>query len=74
MSTLNRFLVGVKNNASPELADFFATDGQFIDIFGHVWAVHTDQTARPILRMTIVVVPQEKEWTILLIQVVPVIP
>jgi len=119
MSTLNRFLVGVKNNTSPELADFFATDGQSIDIFGHVWAgrekitkefeslfapfakrnatyriektilqradaalasvlwenaVHTDQTARPILRMTIVLVPREKEWTILLIQVVPVIP
>jgi uncharacterized protein (TIGR02246 family) len=119
MATLNSFLVGLKNNASPELADFFAANGQFIDIFGKVWvgqekiekeferlfapfakrnttyrvektfseraeaalasvlwenAVHTDQTASSVLRMTIVLVPEDKEWTIFLAQVVPVTP
>jgi ketosteroid isomerase-like protein len=117
--TLNSFLVDLKNNTSPELADFFATDSQFIDIFGKVWvgqekikkeferlfapfakknttyriektiserteaalasvlwenAVHTDQTARSVLRMTVVLVPEGKEWTLFLAQVVPVIP
>jgi len=119
MLTLNSFLVGLKNNTSPELADFFAANGQFIDIFGKVWvsqekikkeferlfapfakknttyriektisergeaalasvlwenAVHTEQTARSVLRMTVVLVPEGKEWTIFLEQVVPVIP
>jgi ATP-dependent Clp protease ATP-binding subunit ClpC len=37
MLALNNFLVDLKNNPSPELADFFATNGQFIDIFGKVW-------------------------------------
>jgi hypothetical protein len=119
MLTLNGFLVGLKNNTSPELADFFAANGQFIDIFGKVWigqenikkeferlfapfakkntthrieetiseraeavltsvlwenAVHTEQTARSVLRMTVVLVPEGKEWTIFLAQVVQVIP
>ena len=119
MLTLNTFLVGLKNKTSPELAGFFAANGQFIDIFGKVWvgqekikkeferlftpfakknttyriekniseraeatlasvlwenAVHTEQTARSVLRMTVVLVPEGKEWTILLAQVVPVIP
>ena len=37
-------------------------------------AVHTDQTSRSVLRMTILLVPEGQEWSIFLAQVVPVIP
>jgi Clp amino terminal domain, pathogenicity island component len=98
MATLSSFLSGLKVETSPELADFFAQNGQVIDISGKMWfgreeirtaferlrapyakknttyrvertfserpeavlasvlwesAVHTDQTSRSVLRMTI---------------------
>jgi ATP-dependent Clp protease ATP-binding subunit ClpC len=37
-------------------------------------ALHTEQTPRSVLRMTIVLLPEKDRWTILLVQVVPVIP
>jgi uncharacterized protein (TIGR02246 family) len=119
MVTLTSFLSGLKAKTSPELADFFAQNGQFIDISGKMWfgreeiktaferlfapyakknttyrvertlserpeavlasilwenAVHTDQTSRSVLRMTILLVPEGQEWSIFLAQVVPVIP
>jgi uncharacterized protein (TIGR02246 family) len=37
-------------------------------------AMHTDQTPRSVLRMTVVLVPEGDEWIILLAQVVPVAP
>ena len=36
--------------------------------------VHTDQTSRSVLRMTILLVPEGEEWSIFLVQVVPVTP
>jgi uncharacterized protein (TIGR02246 family) len=119
MVTLSSFLSGLKARTSPELADFFAQNGQFIDVCGKMWfgraeiktaferlfapyakknttyhvertvserpeavlasvlwenAVHTDQTSRSVLRMTILLVPEGEEWSIFLVQVVPVIP
>lgn len=119
MDALNSFLSSLKNETSPELADFFATNGQLIDISGKMWfcrdeiragferlfapyakrnttyrvektfserpeavlasviwenAVHTDQTPRSVLRMTVVLVPEGGQWSIFLAQVVPVTP
>jgi uncharacterized protein (TIGR02246 family) len=119
MGTLNSFLSSLKSKTSSELADFFAANGQFVDISGKVWfgreeikhaverlfapyakrnttyrvektfserpesvlasvlwenAVHTEQTPRSLLRMTVVLVPEGDEWIILLAQVVPVAP
>ena len=119
MDALNSFLSSLKNETSPELADFFATNGQLIDISGNMWfcrdeiragfegpfapyakrnttyrvektfserpeavlasviwenAVHTDQTPRSVLRMTVVLVPEGGQWSIFLAQVVPVTP
>jgi uncharacterized protein (TIGR02246 family) len=119
MILLSSFLSGLKSGASPELADFFAEDGQFIDTSGRIWfgrdeikkelerlfavfskkntsyriekaiserqeavlvsvlwenALHTEQTPRSLLRMTVVLVPEGDEWTIFLIQIAPVAP
>ncbi|HEX4538160.1 MAG TPA: DUF4440 domain-containing protein [Candidatus Acidoferrum sp.] len=37
MDAVSRFLSGLKNKASPELADFFVDNGQFIDACGKIW-------------------------------------
>lgn len=37
IDTLNSFLSSLKSKTSPELADFFAQNGQFIDISGKMW-------------------------------------
>jgi Clp amino terminal domain, pathogenicity island component/SnoaL-like domain len=126
MDTLDSFLCRLKSNTSPELVDFFAKDGQFIDTGGKVWigrqeikkdferlfaafskkntryrventnserletvlasvlwenALHTEQTPRSVLRMTVVLVPERSawgmvpegnEWAIFLIQIAAV--
>ncbi len=119
MDTLGSFLSGLKSKTSPELADFFAEGGQFIDTSGRIWfgrneikkeferlfaafskkntsyriektiserqesvlvsvlwenALHTEQTPRSVLRMTVVLVPEGDEWAIFLIQIAPVAP
>jgi hypothetical protein len=36
MDAVSSFLSGLKSKASPELADFFADNGQFIDASGKI--------------------------------------
>ena len=117
MDAVSSFLSGLKSKTSPDLADFFADNGQFIDASGKIWfgreeikkeferllaafskkntsyriektiserqaavlvsvlwenAVHTEQTPRSVIRMTILLVPEEQEWAIFLIQIAPV--
>jgi len=117
MDAVSSFLSGLKSKTSPELADFFADNGQFIDASGKIWfgreeikkeferlfaafskkntgyriertiserqaavlvsvlwenAVHTEQTPRSVIRMTVLLVPEDEEWAILLIQIAPV--
>jgi len=117
MDAVSSFLSGLKSKTSPELADFFADNGQFIDASGKIWfgreeikkeferlfaafskkntgyriertiserqaavlvsvlwenAVHTEQTPRSVIRMTVLLVPEDQEWAIFLIQIAPV--
>jgi uncharacterized protein (TIGR02246 family) len=117
MDAVSSFLSGLKSKTSPELADFFADNGQFIDASGKIWfgreeikkeferlfaafskkntsyrigktiserqtavlvsvlwenALHTEQTPRSVIRMTVLLVPEDEEWAILLIQIAPV--
>lgn len=117
MDAVSSFLSGLKSKTSPDLADFFADNGQFIDASGKIWfgreeikkeferlfaafskkntsyriektiserpaavlasvlwenAVHTEQTPRSVIRMTILLVPEDEEWAIFLIQIAPV--
>jgi hypothetical protein len=37
MDAVSSFLSGLKSKTSPELADFFADNGQFIDASGKIW-------------------------------------
>jgi ATP-dependent Clp protease ATP-binding subunit ClpC len=37
MDAVSSFLSGLKSKASPELADFFVDNGQFIDASGKIW-------------------------------------
>jgi hypothetical protein len=37
MNTLSSFLSGLKDKSSPQLADLFAENSQFIDAFGKIW-------------------------------------
>jgi len=117
MDAVSSFLSGLKSKTSPDLADFFADNGQFIDASGKIWfgreeikkeferllaafskkntsyriektiserqaavlvsvlwenAVHTEQTPRSVIRMTILLVPEDEEWAIFLMQIAPV--
>jgi uncharacterized protein (TIGR02246 family) len=117
MDAVSSFLSGLKSKTSPDLADFFADNGQFIDASGKIWfgreeikkeferlfaafskkntsyriektvserqaavlvsvlwenAVHTEQTPRSVIRMTILLLPEDEEWAIFLIQIAPV--
>jgi uncharacterized protein (TIGR02246 family) len=117
MDAVSSFLSGLKSKTSPDLADFFADNGQFIDASGKIWfgreeikkeferlfaafskkntsyriektiserqaavlvsvlwenAVHTEQTPRSVIRMTILLVPEDEEWAIFLMLIAPV--